>query len=125
MQNEIVVSPLGKTWILDLDGTVVKHNGYLLDGQDSLLPGAKEFLSQIQKDDMVIFVTSRTKEQSGFTEAFLNENHIRFDAVIYGAPYGERILVNDKKPSGLCTAIALSPERDQACDVKLRVDNSL
>jgi ribonucleotide monophosphatase NagD (HAD superfamily) len=125
MQNEIAVSPLGKTWVLDLDGTVVKHNGYLLDGQDSLLPGVKEFLSQIREEDMVIFVTSRTKEQSGFTEAFLNENEIRFDAVIYGAPYGERILVNDKKPSGLCTAIALSPERDRVCDVRLRIDDSL
>lgn len=26
--NEIVISQLGHTWILDLDGTIVKHNGY-------------------------------------------------------------------------------------------------
>ena len=39
--NEIVMSTLPKTWILDLDGTVVKHNGYKIDGEDTLLSGAK------------------------------------------------------------------------------------
>ena len=48
------MSALPKTWILDLDGTIVKHNGYKIDGKDSLLSGAKEFLNQIQEEDMVI-----------------------------------------------------------------------
>ena len=43
MSKNIVVSALGKTWILDIDGTVCKHNGYKLDGHDTLLPGAKQF----------------------------------------------------------------------------------
>ena len=42
MDNEIVMSTLPKTWIFDLDGTIVKHNGYLLDGEDTLLPGVRE-----------------------------------------------------------------------------------
>ena len=37
---ELVMSTLPKTWILDLDGTLVKHNGYKMDGEDSLLKGA-------------------------------------------------------------------------------------
>lgn len=45
MSETIVLSPLPKTWILDLDGTLVKHNGYKLDGHDTLLPGAREFRS--------------------------------------------------------------------------------
>lgn len=36
-------SPLAKTWILDIDGTIVKHNGYKIDGYDTLLEGVKEF----------------------------------------------------------------------------------
>ena len=49
--DEIVLSTLGHTWILDLDGTVVKHNGYKLDGEDSFLPGAEQFLRGIPEKD--------------------------------------------------------------------------
>ena len=37
MSERFTLSPLPKTWILDLDGTLVKHNGYKTDGRDSLL----------------------------------------------------------------------------------------
>lgn len=125
MCNVIEVSSLGKTWVLDLDGTIVKHNGYKLDGHDTLLPGAKQFLSQIGPDDMVIFVTSRAEECRAATEAFLTDAGIRFDHLICGAPFGERILVNDRKPSGLATAIAVNTRRDVACKVKLQRNNIL
>lgn len=106
------LSPLGHTWILDLDGTVVKHNGYKADGFDTFLEGAKEFLDAIPQGDMVIFLTSRTEEDARDTELFLHENGVHYDAVIYGAPYGERILVNDCKPSGLRTALAINSRRN-------------
>lgn len=123
MCETIEVSPLGKTWILDLDGTIVKHNGYKLDGKDSLLPGIEGFLSQIQPEDMVIFVTSRTEEYLAMTEGFLRETGIRFDHLICGAPFGERIMVNDRKPSGLDTAIAVNTERDTACGARFEIDS--
>ncbi len=125
MGKVITVSPLGKTWVLDLDGTVVKHNGYKLDGRDALLPGAKDFLDNIRSEDMVVFITSRTEEQRVMTEAFLRENGIRYDAIVYGAPYGERILVNDRKPSGLATAIAVNTDRDKFMDAEFEVDMEL
>ena len=110
--EKLVFSPLAKTWILDLDGTIVKHNGYKIDGHDTLLDGARGFLSSIKKDDMVIFVTSRSEEFAKMTEKFLKENEIRYDRIIYGAPYGERILVNDDKPSGLCMSYGVRKKRD-------------
>lgn len=125
MSEVITVSPLGKTWVLDLDGTVLKHNGYKLDGHDTLLPGAKEFLANIRPEDMVVFITSRTEEYRAMTEAFLRENGIRYDAILYGAPYGERILVNDRKPSGLATAIAVNTERDVFMDAVFKVNERL
>lgn len=125
MSEVITVSPLGKTWVLDLDGTVVKHNGYKLDGHDTLLPGAKEFLAGIGPEDMVVFITSRTEEYRDMTEEFLRENGIRYDAILYGAPYGERILVNDRKPSGLATAIAVNTDRDVFMDAVFEVDERL
>ena len=83
--KEIVLSPLGHTWILDIDGTIVKHNGYKIDGNDTLLPGVKEFLNQIPQDDMVIFLTSRTDEYKDLTISFLEENNIRYNHIIFNA----------------------------------------
>lgn len=125
MCETIRVSPLPKTWILDLDGTLVRHNGHKLDGHDTLLPGAERLLGAIRPEDLVLIVTSRTEEYRDMTEAFLRDNAIRYDHIIYNAPYGERILINDKKPSGLKTAIAVNPERDMAAKVEFQTDESL
>lgn len=115
MVNELVLSPLGHTWLIDIDGTICKHNGYKIDGHDTLLPGVKEFFAQIDRaKDKIILITSRTLDLKEETEGFLNNNGIPFDKVIYDCPYGERILINDGKPSGLCCSIALSPERDNS-----------
>lgn len=125
MSETIRVSTLEKTWILDLDGTIVKHNGYKLDGRDVLLPGTEEFLANIRPNDMVIFITSRTEECREMTLEFLKEHRIRYDHIIFNAPYGERILVNDCKPSGLPTAIAVNTQRDQCTEVLFEEDETI
>lgn len=125
MGKKHIVSSLGKTWILDLDGTLVKHNGYKIDGKDSWLVGAKEFLLKIPEKDKIIFLTSRTEKEKFLTEKFLADNGIRYDDIIYNAPYGERILVNDEKPSGLQTAIAVNTQRDKFMTDCFEVDDSL
>lgn len=125
MSDVIKVSPLNKTWIFDIDGTVVKHNGYKLDGHDTLLDGAKEFLSNIPDGDMIVFITSRTDEYRQLTTDFLDENGIRYDHIIFNAPYGERILINDRKPSGLPVSLAVNTERDVFADVKFMIDENL
>ena len=110
--NEIVISQLGHTWILDLDGTIVKHNGYKIDGYDTFLDGAKDFLETIPDKDMIVFLTSRSEEYRDITENFLKKNGIQYNYIIFEAPYGERILINDDKPSGLRMSIALGGRRD-------------
>jgi 23S rRNA G2445 N2-methylase RlmL len=123
---KITLSPLGHTWILDLDGTIVKHNGYKLDDRDTLLLGALEFMNNIPDEDMVVFITSRSCDCKEITEDFLKQNHIRFDHIIYNAPYGERILVNDCKPSGLEMALSLAVERDVGVkNLAFEIDRSL
>ena len=121
----LTLSPLGHTWILDLDGTLVKHNGYKTDGQDSFLEGAETFLKKLPEGDMVIFLTSRTLEQKELTEHFLSKHGVRYDHIIYNAPYGERIVVNDRKPSGLQTAVAVNVERDGRTKIEVGIDESL
>lgn len=110
--GEIILSSLNHTWVLDLDGSILKHNGYLLDGTDEFLPGAKEFLLELPENDMIIFITSRNLKYKKLTEDFLLENKIRYSTIIYNAPMGERILVNDNKPSGLRMAYACPVERN-------------
>lgn len=125
MSDVIKVSELAKTWLLDIDGTIVKHNGYKIDGQDSFLSGAKEFLQSIPAEDMIIFITARTDEFKQMTMDFLQANGIRYDQIIFNAPYGERILVNDRKPSGLNMSVAINTERDSFLTAQFVVDEDL
>lgn len=111
-KGKLILSTLAKTWIFDLDGTLVKHNGYRTEGRDSLLAGVKEYLDKIPQDDRIIILTSRKKEYKEETLRFLKENEIRYDEILFDMPMGERILVNDRKPSGLDMAIALNLDRD-------------
>jgi hypothetical protein len=123
--EEIRLSSLGHTWILDLDGTLVKHNGYKTDGYDTWLDGALDFLRSIPAGDMIIIITSRTLEYKAITERFLTEYGIRYDRLIYGAPVGERLVINDMKPSGLATAIAINTDRNVFCKANFVHDESL
>lgn len=123
--NQLILSILGHTWILDLDGTIVKHNGYKIYGKDIFLDGAKEFLESIPEKDMIIFITSRTEEYRELTESFLKGNGIRYDYIIFGAPYGERILINDKKPSGLSMSYSLNIKRDNKFSLLFKEDFEL
>lgn len=96
--KEVNLSPMPKTWILDLDGTIVVHDGPYILGHDKFLPGAKEFLDSISEDDMIIFLTARGEWEKEHTLRFLKENHVRYDHIIFGAGQGERVLINDNIP---------------------------
>lgn len=113
MEQRLVLSTLSKTWIFDLDGTIVKHNGYKLDGKDTLLLGAAEYLKKLPAEDKIVFFTSRTEEYREMTLKFLKEHEIRYDDILFGMPMGERIVVNDRKPSGLDMAVAFNMDRDK------------
>ena len=122
---ELTLSPLGHTWLLDLDGTILRHNGYKDGEGDSVLPGAMDFLGSIPEGDMVVFVTSREEGLRDATLGFLDECGIRYDHVLFGAPYGERVLVNDRKPGGLETAVAVNVGRDDFPNIQVEIDHTL
>lgn len=110
-QTNLVLSPLAHTWILDFDGTLVEHNGYK-QGKDSFLPGALEFLRSIPEDDVILILTAREPEARAVTEEFLKKHNVRYTHIMFGIPMGERILMNDTKPSGLKCAYAVTPKRN-------------
>lgn len=71
-------------------------------------------LDKIPKHGAVILspyeksVTARTDEYREVTIQFLEENKIRHDEILFNMPMGERIVVNDRKPSGLDMAVAIN-----------------
>lgn len=124
-QKSLKLSPLGHTWILDFDGTLVEHNGYLT-GEDKFLEGAKEFLNSIPKDDYILIVTAREMQAKEKTLEFLKKNNVRYNNIIFDVPMGERILINDNKPSGLKCAYSISPKRNAGLkNLKIEIDESL
>ena len=113
METKLILSTLPKTWIFDLDGTLLKHNGYKLDGEDSMLEGAKEYLDSLPKEDRIVIFTSRKEIYRETTLDFLDRNAVRYDDILFEMPMGERIIVNDRKPSGIDMAVAVNCDRDR------------
>ena len=111
---DLPLKDLPKGWILDLDGTLVVHNGYKT-GKDTILPGVKDFFEKnVNSDDYVLIISARFSEFKGIAEKCLDENGIRYDKIIYDTPRGERILINDRKPwgGGIDTAYSFNIDRD-------------
>ena len=124
-KEELKISSLDHTWIIDFDGTLVIHNGYK-SGEDKFLPGAKEFLQSIPQNDFILILTAREKEAKEKTIKFLKENNIRFNKILFEMPMGERILINDDKPSGLKCAYAITPKRDKGLgNFQITIDNNM
>src|ERR1700744_3334044 len=109
------LSPLGKTWIFDLDGVLAPHNGHLA-GPERLLPGVAEFFAKVAPGDTTVLLSSRHVSMREASLAFLAAAGIRIDHAIFGVPHGERILFNDRKPSGLATAYAINLNRDEGLE---------
>lgn len=123
--NNLTLSALRKTWIFDFDGTLVVHNGYKT-GEDQLLPGVKEFLDKIPEEDFVLVLTGRELEAKEKTLKFISQNQIRCDHILFEIPLGERILFNDKKPSGLEMSYAVNLKRNTGLEnVMINIDEEL
>ena len=121
----ILVSRLAHTWLIDVDGTLLSHNGYL-HGQDRLLPGVVEFWRQIPEGDTIILLSARAEDTRGDCLAVLDRAGLRYDHALFGLPTGERILINDRKPGGLVTALAVSVARDAGlAELKVTIDPAL
>ena len=78
-KNELTLSDLPKVWFIDIDGTIVKHNGFKIDGADTILVKSKSFMDCISPSDRVILVTARSQAFAQETEHFLLVNGIRYD----------------------------------------------
>lgn len=123
--TELRVSTLPHTWIIDVDGVILRHNGHKTGG-DALLAGVRRFWEEIPAQDAIVLMTARTAAEAEGVATFLREAGLRYDRIISDLPVGERILINDRKPSGLATSLAVNLPRDEGlADIALRIDPSL
>ena len=113
--NKLKLSKLSKTWIFDLDGTLLEHNGHLTN-EDKFLPGVLSFLQSISEDDKIVILTARSSEYSAETLKKFDEAGINVDHWVFDLGSGERILFNDDKPSGLRMAFCYSVKRNQGLE---------
>lgn len=105
------LSPLPHLWIIDVDGTILAHNGHLA-GDDDLLPGVRELWDAIPPGDTILLLSARAEAHKAATLRRLEALGLRYDRALFDLPVGERILINDAKPSGLATALAVNVTRD-------------
>lgn len=117
-------SCLSKTWFIDIDGVLVKHNGYL-QGKDVWLDSTLKFLQSLSSEDKIVLTTSRKEEDVNFLIEELKSKAIKVHLVITELPHGERIVVNDSKPSGLRMAFSIPLERDMGMTDVVVANNPL
>lgn len=105
-----------KTIICDIDGTILKHHGNLtkqFTTPPELLPGTIEKLNEWdRKGHQIILLTGRKESMRKMTEEQLANLGIFYDKLVMGVTSGERILINDEKPTGEKTAFAVSIKRN-------------
>jgi len=103
-----------KTIFLDIDGTILKHQGNLVSiyqNEPEVLDGVYETLNHWDMQGYNIILTTGRKESlRKFTEEQLRNLNIFYDQLIMGIGGGVRYLINDFKPNSnnpTCHAITI------------------
>lgn len=105
-----------KTIFCDIDGTIFLHRTNLhtmVSLNPELLPGVMDkFLEWREKDYYIVLTTARPEGSRTITQIQLDRYGVFYDQLIMGLPSGPRVLINDKKPSGMITAEAICVDRN-------------
>jgi len=92
-----------KTIFLDIDGCILKHHSGIrkdLGFGPVLLEGVLETLQDWDsKGYMIILTTGRRESEREITEQHLKRCGVFYDMLIMGLPRGQRVVINDIKPS--------------------------
>lgn len=106
-----------KTIFIDIDGTVLRHNGDLSKQMLTpaiVLPEVMERFNEWNRKGYYIVLTTGRKEcMREMTVKALLDNGIFYDQLVMGLPRGERILINDTKPDMDQTARAFVVVRNE------------
>lgn len=105
-----------KTIFCDIDGVLVYHNGSFHPSTTSTMKATSLSVDKIRewiiKGYIIILTTGRKECLRAQTVKQLQEVGIAYDQLIMGVGRGVRVLINDKKPDGEITAVAVCLDRD-------------
>lgn len=93
-------SPKVSTLLIDIDGTVLKHQhsiSSVYESTSEILPGVKNKINEWDSQGhKIIFLTARKESTRQVTEQQLRSHGLAWDQLIMGVGGGKRILINDK-----------------------------
>ena len=105
-----------KTLFIDIDGTLFEHKGTFSNialSESTLLPNAREKMDEwCSKEYRIILTTARRESLRNRTESELQRLGVPYDCLIMGISKGQRVVINDRRPSGDDTAFAINIDRD-------------
>lgn len=99
-----------KTIFIDIDGTILRHNGDLskqiLTTPEVLPEVLEKFNEWNRKGYYIVLTTGRKECMREMTIKALLSSGVFYDQLVMGLPRGERVLINDSKPDMNNTASA-------------------
>lgn len=110
-----------KTFFIDIDGVIIEQGTRWDDGNmpgeyDCFeVAGSAETVNRWKADgNRIVLTTARAEPLRARTECQLEQIGVHYDLLIMGLPNGQRILINDRKPTEkeIPTAIAINVDRD-------------
>lgn len=106
-----------KTFIIDLDGVIVKNSAKYFKPHWGTTEGIKknvEAVNTLKKNGhQIIILTSRSEDHRKLTVKQLENINLQYDLLIMGALHSQRILINDFSTSNpFPSAVSINVERD-------------
>ena len=80
--NVLHLSHLPKTWLIDIDGVIFKHNGHLKlkNGKyEKPLNNVVKFINSLDEKDKIILLSAREEKYREITENSLKNAGIKYD----------------------------------------------
>lgn len=106
-----------KTIFCDIDGTLVKHKSPVETSSEDveleILEGTlNKLLEWDKKGYNIILITGRRESARKITEKQLAKIGVIYDQLIMGIGGGVRVIINDSKPDGENTSVAITVPRN-------------
>jgi len=114
-----MINRMGRTFFIDIDGTLVRHKTAVeLDNMietpinEELLPGVLELWDHFEIDDCIVITTARRNRHRGITERIFKDNNLRYNMMLFELESGPRILINDTPNISVQKASAINVRRN-------------
>jgi hypothetical protein len=120
MQTQRLSKPA--TYIVDFDGTIAHFDGGWphVDGCRVIKKTQQSLLAAESLGHHIVIMTARPETMRQRLHNWLLDNGIVFHQLVMGVTSGLRVVVNDRKPDGTDTALAINLTRNEGWEAHER-----